>query len=437
MELFILLIFSAFLILCLLMGQPLVLALIGGFILFFLYGLKQGKSWQDMTALALSGIRTTQNVLITLALVGILTASWRASGTIPYIVYHAAQWCRPDDIVVASFLLCSLISVLTGTAFGTAATMGVICMTIANSMNVPPIYSGGAILAGSYFGDRCSPMSTSALLVAAITKTDIFTNCRLMVKTAALPLLASCILYGAAGFFFPSSSGGDRTVTIFAQFFYLSWETLIPALAVVILSACRVKVKYIMLCSIAAATAVAVYIQQTPAATLLSTYVLGFQPEDPALWQLLHGGGLLSMANVLAIICISASYAGMFAGTGFLHTIQAGMTRLSRRISPFGAILVTSVAAAMISCNQTLAIMLTHQLCRTVEPDRQRMALALENTAVVVTPLVPWAIACSVTLSVVDGPISSILTAWYLYFIPLWNYALSLRKTSRHNAETT
>ena len=135
----------------------------------FFYGLYRHHPFHEMLHLSFEGIHTTKNVLITLALVGILTASWRICGTIPYIVYYAAQWCHPTIILTASFLLCGLISMLMGTSFGTAATMGVICMTMTNSMHIPAVYAGGAILAGVYIGDRCSPMSTSALLVATIT----------------------------------------------------------------------------------------------------------------------------------------------------------------------------------------------------------------------------------------------------------------------------
>ena len=95
------------------------------------------------------------------------------------------------------------------------------------------------------------------------------------------------------------------------------------------------------------------------------------------------------MTDVVAIICISSSYAGMFSGTGFLHRIQGHMAALSRRATPFGAIIATSVATSMVSCNQTLATMLTHQLCQSVEPDPQRLAIHLENTVIVISALVP------------------------------------------------
>ena len=431
MELWILAAFSAALIACLASGKSLILALLAGFLLFFSYGVKTGHPFSEMARLAVSGVKTAKNVIVTLILVGMLTAAWRVSGTIPYIVYHASQWCDGSAVLLASFLLCALVSALTGTSFGTAATIGVICMTIANNMNIPPMYSGGAIMAGAYFGDRCSPMSTSALLVAAITKTDIFTNCRLMVKTSIVPCLLTCAVYAAMGMLFQDGGAHHDAAGLFRQAFTLSWITLIPAALVIILSARRIDVKIIMVISTAAAAAIAVSTQQLTPLEVLTVCLLGFHPADPALARLASGGGAVSMTDVVAIICISSSYAGMFSGTGFLRGIQGHMAALSRRATPFGAIIATSVATSMVSCNQTLATMLTHQLCQSVEPDPQRLAIHLENTVIVISALVPWSIACSAFLAIIDAPLDSVPLACYLYFIPLWNFLTSRPKQHR------
>lgn len=433
----ILCIFSCFLILSLAYGISLIWALFAGFILFFSYGLYRRHPFHEMLHLSLEGIHTTKNVLITLALVGILTASWRICGTIPYIVYYAAQWCHPTVILTASFLLCGLISMLMGTSFGTATTMGVICMTMTNSMHIPAVYAGGAILAGVYIGDRCSPMSTSALLVATITQTDIFKNVILMMKTAAVPLLASVIIYTALGISLPTTEITTHTTAIFPQYFTLHWITVVPAVLVILLSCCRIHVKYIMSSSILAAGLIAYTYQHMSVSAIGYAFIFGFHPDNLQLAQLLDGGGILSMARVLAIIFISSSYAGIFSGTGFLRNIQAYMQRISKKISPFGAILLTSLLTGMISCNQTLAIMLTHQLCRPLEPDSQRMAIHLEDTAVITTPLIPWAIACSVVLAVINAPISSIFAACYLYGIPIWDGIQTYRQRTTNNGKTT
>ena len=92
-----------------------------------------------------------------------------------------------------------LVSFMTGTSFGTAATMGVISMTIAGTAGVNPVISGGAVISGCFFGDRCSPLSSSAILVASVTETNLFDNIRNMLRTAAVPFALTCLIYGAIG----------------------------------------------------------------------------------------------------------------------------------------------------------------------------------------------------------------------------------------------
>ena len=200
MELLFLALFAASLIACVVTGASVVFALIFGYILFFSYGLIHGKSVKEMLRFSRNGIFTVKNVLLTLLLISMLTAIWRACGSIAYIVYYASAICTPSVMLLASFLLCCLISFLTGTSFGSAATIGVICMTMANSMGIPAFLTGGAILAGIFFGDRCSPVSTSALLVSELTKTDLFSNIRNMTRSAPVPFILSCVLYGILGF---------------------------------------------------------------------------------------------------------------------------------------------------------------------------------------------------------------------------------------------
>ena len=187
-EMLVLAVFAAALVLCLLLGKSVLFALIFGFFLFSGYSLSRRYTVKETLQMAWRGIMTAKNVLLNFILIGMITAAWRAAGVIPYIVYHTAPLCTPHIMLLATFLLCSLISFLTGTSFGTASTMGVICASLASSMGLSPVLIGGAVLSGASFGDRCSPMSTSALLVSAVTKTDIYGNIKRMVKTSLVPL---------------------------------------------------------------------------------------------------------------------------------------------------------------------------------------------------------------------------------------------------------
>lgn len=135
-----------------------------------------------------SGVRSVRNILIIFGLIGMLTAVWRASGTLPFIIHHTLQWVDPAYFILWVFLLCCLLSLLLGTAFGSVSTLGVIFMMLARSAGLDELATAGAIMSGIYVGDRCSPVSSSAALVCALTNTNIYANMRRMWTTSAAPL---------------------------------------------------------------------------------------------------------------------------------------------------------------------------------------------------------------------------------------------------------
>lgn len=424
--------FAAALFICVALDIPVLVALLVGFCLFFGYGLYKKHTVRAMWSFALTGMKTVKNILITFLLIGVITALWRACGTIPYIVYYATAVCSPKIMVLLTFLLCCLISFLTGTSFGTAATMGVICVTMANSMGIPILFSGGAVLSGALFGDRCSPMSTSALLVSTLTKTNLYTNIKNMVKTAVIPFLLTAAVYFAIGLLMQPQSNQTDVREIFAAHFNLHPAMLLPAVAIVILSLCKVKVKIAMTVSIAVSTVVALTVQKMEIIALLKAAILGFSPADGDLAALLSGGGMKSMVNAVLIVCISASFSGMFDGTHLLDALQEKIAHLAKKTTPYTAVCLTSILTVIIASNQTLAIMLTHQLSVPTEPDNEKMALHLEDTAVVISPLVPWSIAGAVPLASVGAPNFCMLTAFYLYLLPLCRLAKELINKKRN-----
>mgnify|MGYP003213077447 CR=1 FL=1 len=412
MELLFLALFAASLIACVVTGASVVFALVFGYILFFFYGLIHGKSVKEMLRFSRNGIFTVKNVLLTLLLISMLTAIWRACGSIAYIVYYASAICTPSVMLLASFLLCCLISFLTGTSFGSAATIGVICMTMANSMGIPAFLTGGAILAGIFFGDRCSPVSTSALLVSELTKTDLFSNIRNMTRSAPVPFILSCVLYGILGFSVHTGSAADTTRNLLRDYYAFSPLMLLPVVIVLVLSLLHVDVKKTIAISGLVGMVIAVLVQHFPVSELPALCFSGFSPSDGEIAKLIVG--------------ISSCYSGMFEGTGFLNGIEALMEKLGSRITPYGTTLLTSIVTSAISCNQTLAIMLTSQLCGENNPERSSFALDLENTVVVIAPMIPWSIAGAVPLAAIGAPNISIAVAFYLYLLPLWGLAVHL-----------
>ena len=453
--------FSVALLSCVLSGTPILIALTFGLALFSGYALWKGNTPRAVLQMWWSGIHTILPILVTFVLIGCITAFWRASGTIPAIVAYGAALVSPSVCVLATFLLCALMSVLTVTAFGTGATMGVICMTMAHGVGASELFVGGAIVAGSYYGDRMSPMSTSALLVATLTGTDIYQNLKAMLRTAIVPTILACVIYLALGYIGAASAvlqppsprgeghevaggvaqtilatsttdlAGNAITTLFTQSFDLSFVTLLPALLIVVLSLFRWHVQRMMAASIAAAVIIAVAVQGVAIADLPCIAVFGYAPANPALAAAIGGGGILSMGRVTAIVGLSSCYAGLFEATGFLHAFTERIAQLATRITPFGSIFVAGLGTGLVACNQTLSILLTHDLCKDVVEGKSELAVGIENTAVILSPVIPWSIAAAVPLTATGAPTACLAFAVYLYLLPLWNLIVAVRENGR------
>ena len=424
------LLFSLSLIFCLLLKYSVIYALIVGYIIFVTYGLIKGHDLKVLIKKSFEGVLTVKNILLVFVLIGMITALWRASGTIAFIVYMGSKLISPSILILLTFLLCSILSFLIGTSLGTAATMGVICVSIGKAMGINPYYLGGAVLSGIYFGDRCSPMSTSALLITELTKTNLYTNIKLMFKTSIIPFVTTCLFYLFLGLKSSTSPVSIDATNIFKENYNLNIVVIVPAILIIILSLFKVNVKKTMLLSIVISFIIAMFFQKESVTSLINYCVYGFYHSNEKLNSMMKGGGILSMLNVGLIVAISSSYSGIFKETKMLVLMKRYLKEFSKKTSNYFVIFLSSIISGAIACNQSLGIILTYELCEELE-DKQNMAIILENTIVLLAGLIPWNIAMAVPLKTIDIGLMSGLFAFYLYFLPLWNLFLGIIKEKR------
>ena len=424
------LLFSLSLITCLLLKFSVVYALVIGYIIFIIYGLIKRHNLIILIKKSFEGVLTVKNILLVFILIGMITALWRASGTIAFIVYMGSKLISPSILILLTFLLCSILSVLIGTSLGTAATMGVICASIGKTMGVNPYYVGGAVLSGIYFGDRCSPMSTSALLIAELTKTNLYTNIKLMIKTSVIPFIVTCLFYLLLGFKSTVSNISVDVTEIFKQNYNLNTIVIIPAILIILLSLLKINVKKTMLVSIVISFIIAMFIQRDSIVTLINYCIFGYHHTNEKLNLMMKGGGILSMVNVSLIVGISSSYSGIFKETKMLVSLKKYLKDFSKKTSSYFVIFLSSIISGAIACNQSLGTILTNELCGELV-EKQKMAIILENTIILLAGLIPWNIAMGVPLKTIGVGITSGFFAFYLYFLPLWNLFLGVMEEKK------
>ena len=133
------------------------------------------------------------------------------------------------------------------------------------------------------------------------------------------------------------------------------------------------------------------------------------------------------MVNVGLIVGISSSYSGIFKETKMLLSLKKYLKDFSKKTSNYFVIFLSSIVSGAIACNQSLGIILTNELCEEIV-DKQKRAIILENTVILLTGLIPWNTAMVVPLKTLDVGVMSGLFAFYLYFLPLWNLFLGVMK---------
>lgn len=385
---------------------------------------QRGFRLRELAQMGLKGCRQALPVVNILLLIGSVIAIWMAAGTVPALVYYGTQLIQPRLFVLSAFVLTGAVSVLIGTSFGAAGTIGLALMVMARGSSINPNLVAGAIIAGAYVGDRCSPMSSSACLVASITRTSLHRNLKNMVVTSAWPMGLTLVVYLVLSLLNPAQLSDNPVIATLPQYFQLSPLALLPAIAMLLLAMLRLEVKLAMLVSLGIGIAIAHGLQGYSLTQLVKFTLTGFTLDAATpLSDILLGGGLLAMGKAVIVVLISTAFAGIFAGTKAFASLEKGLGKIQRPDHLFAATTGVGTAAAIFGCTQTIAILLTQQIMQPhyqTRGSQDAIALDLENTVVVISPLIPWNIAGLIPATVLTVGPGFIPYAIYLYLTPLF-----------------
>ncbi len=412
-------VFFALLLVCLVTGTKVYWALLGGFLLFWLTGRRKGFTRAALWSMAWKELKKGLIVVVVVFLIGIITGLWRVSGTIAYCIVAGMELIPENLFLVGAFLFSAALSYVLGTSFGVSSTLGVILMAIARSGGVDPVVTAGVVLSGVYFGDRCSPASSAASLVAAVTDTGLYSNVKKMLRTGLLPTLLTVGIYTALSFFDPLEAVDGSVLADLRETFTISWTALIPAAVMFVLPLCKVPIRISMMCSIVSAAVVAIGVQDISFTEILSAAWAGYRPEQEELARVIGGGGILSMADSMIIVSLTSMYSGILRGIGALDALSRKASALAARIGRFPAMVAVTALCAGILCNQAVTVMLGTQLMRDSYTDKNELAQDMENSGIMIAGLIPWSIACSVPLSMLGADLTSIPYAVLLWLTPL------------------
>lgn len=150
---------------------------------------------------------------------------------------------------------------------------------------------------------------------------------------------------------------------------------------------------------------------------------MGYQAESGGLGEILNGGGLVSMLEIVGILIISSCYSGIFSGTGMLENLQEKLNKMCGRFGRYAVMLCMGLVSSMIFCNQTIATLICADILKKPYLDgggsKEEMAMDIENTVILIACMIPWCIGCSVPLSFFGVGAECMKYAVYMYSVPI------------------
>lgn len=360
-----------------------------------------GFTYDEVQNGVLYGCQIAMLPMLILMMVGVLVASWIPAGTIPTLIYYGLSFISPSVFLLTVAIVCMVASVATGSSWTTGATFGVAFMGIGHGLGIPPAMTAGAVISGSIFGDKMSPLSDSTNLAAGVAEADLFDHIKSMFYTTGPAMLISLVIYAFLGMRF---AGGqldtaqiDTILNGLKDNYFISPITLIPPIIVVILAVKRVSGLAVMIIASIVGGLFAIAFQGFSVGEVASFMNDGFVSTTGVaeVDALLSRGGLQSMMWTISLGFIALSLGGILEKTRMLEVL---LEKISGIVSTAKGLITTHVFSAiavnLFSASQYMAILIPSRMfvpaykkLRILPQVNSRTA---EDAGTVTSPLVPW-----------------------------------------------
>ena len=405
-----------------------------GVIFAALMAMHIGYSWDDIEKSMVRGISQALPSVMILITIGILVGIWIATGVVPSMIYYGLNILKPSIFLVAACLICSITSLATGSSWGTAATMGIALMGIAQGLHIPAPVTAGAILSGAYFGDKMSPLSDTTNLAPAMAGTDVFTHVKAMVKPTMITYILTLVIFAfltrhySAQIGIADVSGIQELQSGLKEAFVISPLLLIPPIVVIVTIAFKMPALPGIVLGIAVATLIGPIIQPTVGfKEILGSGMDGYVSATgmEGLDKLLTAGGLMNMMQSVSLTLIAMMFGGIAERTGQMEVIVHSVVKGIHSVT---GLVVATLASCLLS-NMTMPEQYISLVVpgRMFAPEYRRRGLhpkmlssTLEASGTVTSALVPWN-TCGVYMKSVlhVAPMAYAPFAVFNYLMPL------------------
>lgn len=364
--------------------------------------LLSGFRWDDIQKGILYGCHLAMLPMLILMLVGVLIASWVASGTIPAMIYYGMKILSPEYFLFSACLVCCIGSISTGSSWTTAATFGVGFMGIGIGLQIDPAITAGAVISGSIFGDKMSPLSDSTNLAAGVAEADLFDHIKSMVYSTGPAIVLTLISFFIIGLVFQQAGDVDESrITLLTNAirdnYSLNLVTLLPPVLVVYLAMKKVSGLAVMVVASMTGALIAIFLQGNNMHDMLEFMNYGYQSSVgiPEIDSVLSRGGLQNMMWTISLGFVALAMGGLFEKTGMLEVLLQRMNALVKSVKGLVTVHVfSSIMMNLFSAAQFLAIIIPGRMLVPVYRKHKLLpqvcSRVCEDSATVTSPLIPW-----------------------------------------------
>lgn len=374
--------------------------------------LRLGYNYQDIIDSIAQKIAKTMPALLILITVGALIGTWIAGGTIPIMIYYGLKIINPSWLYVTALFVTSIVSICTGTSWGSAGTIGVAFMGVAIGLDANLAAAAGAVVAGAYFGDKLSPLSDTTNIASAAAGVDLYEHIRHLLYTTlpSFVLAASVYIIYGLNANLGSTDIPEKVTAIISDLeaaYRFNLLLLLPVIIVLYGSMTKKPTIPVMLLSTFVAMLNAGFIQDISLHDIIKSVVDGFnvsmfpateQEISSDLARLLNRGGMNSMMSTLLICFCALCFAGTLSISGALDTIVNGLLKL---VHSTGSLILATIICGFtmigVTSNGQISILIPAEMLRSAYIKRglhpKNLSRTVEDSATIIEPILPWTAA--------------------------------------------
>ena len=382
-------------------GVSIMLGLTAAICVEGLFGVWLGHSWEELEESAMKGIGRVNQTVIVMILIGMLIGVWISAGSMQTMLYYGINLITPKLFLPVAFIICVITSLVTGTSWGTAGTMGIALIGVAQGLEIPVEMAAGAIISGALVGDKLSPLSDTTLLASATSGVKLFDHIMSLMYVTVPASIIALITYTLLGMHHGSAEADLSAIQVLSDTLQNSCNLnvfmLIPLLFVLVLSAMRKPTIPVFAGGLVLGCVWAMVFQGATLTEVVTAAISGFVSTtgNADVDSLLSRGGALGMAETI-FLCIGAGmFSGIFERTGVLSKLMEYLRRVVKSVGGLVFSLTATGVALMFggagqSCTLSLPAIAFGDAFDEMDVNRSVMSRTLECTGTVLGSIVPW-----------------------------------------------